>query len=53
VRVGFDRPEVIDRDHLDILATVFDDGPENVAADAAESVRTFRLAAQVFAIATR
>ena len=38
VRVGLDRPEVIDRDHLDILAAAFDDGPENVAADAAESV---------------
>jgi hypothetical protein len=38
VRVGFDGPEIIDRNHLDIRSAVFDDGPENVAADAAESI---------------
>ncbi|BDW85612.1 hypothetical protein MACH21_17890 [Roseicyclus marinus] len=36
--VGLDRAEVVDRDHLDIRASRFDDGAQHVAADASESV---------------
>ena len=38
MRVGLNRPEVVDGDDLDVLAAGFDDGAQNVAADAAESV---------------
>ena len=38
VRVGLHRAEVVDRHHLDIGAPVFDDGAQDVAADASEPV---------------
>src|SRR5690606_21362051 len=36
--VGLDRPEVIDRHHVDVLAAGFVDGAYDVSADAAKSV---------------
>ena len=36
--VGLDRAEVIDADHLDVLASGLGDGPQDVAADAAKAV---------------
>src|SRR5207247_4401033 len=36
--VGLDRAEIVDADHLDILAAGFRDGPQDIAADAAKSV---------------
>src|SRR5260221_5166501 len=36
--VGLDRAEIVDADHLDILAAGLGDGPQHVAADAAKSV---------------
>src|SRR5262249_17418624 len=38
VRIGFNRPEIVERDDLDILAAGLRDGAQNVAADAAKSV---------------
>ena len=38
VGVGLDRAEIVDRHDLDVLAARFDDGAQDVAADAAESV---------------
>ena len=38
MRVGFDRPQVVDRHDLDVLASGFDDRPQNVAPDAPETV---------------
>src|SRR5215813_12672624 len=38
MRVGLDRPEVVDADHLDILAAGLGDGTQHVAADAAKPV---------------
>ena len=38
MRIGFDRPEVVDGDHLDVAAAGFGDGPQHVAADAAKPV---------------
>ena len=38
MRVGFDRPEIVDADHLDIRAAAFGDGAQDIAADAAEPV---------------
>ena len=38
MRVGFDRAEIVDADHLDVLAAGFGDGAQDVAADAAKSV---------------
>src|SRR3984893_12639623 len=36
--VGLDRAEIVDANHLDILAAGFGDGPQYVAADAAAPV---------------
>ena len=36
--VGLDRAEVVEADHLDILAAGLGDSPEHIAADAAKSV---------------
>jgi hypothetical protein len=36
--VGLDRAEIVDRDDFDVLAAGFDDGAQDVAADAAEAV---------------
>ena len=36
--IGFHRTQIIDGDHLDIGSAALDDGPQDVAADAAESV---------------
>ncbi len=36
--VGLDRAEVVDADHLDVLAAGFGDGPKHIAADAAKPV---------------
>ena len=36
--VGLDRAEIVDADDLDVLAPGFDDGAQDVAADAAEPV---------------
>ena len=38
VGVGLDRPEIVDRHDLDVLAPGFDDRAQDVAADAAEAV---------------
>ena len=38
VGVGLDRPEVVERDHLDVGAARLDDGAQHVAPDAAEAV---------------
>ena len=38
VRVGFDRAEVVDGDDFDVLAVGLDDGAQDIAADAAETV---------------
>ena len=38
MRVGFHRTEVIDGNHLDIGAAGFDDGTQDVAADAAKAI---------------
>ncbi len=38
VGVGLHRPEVVDRDDLDVLATRFQNGSEDQAADAAKSI---------------
>ena len=38
VRVGLDRAEIVDGDHLDVLAAGFGDGAQDVAADAAEAI---------------
>ena len=38
VRVGLDRGEIVDGDDFDILALGFDDGAQDIAADAAKSV---------------
>ncbi len=38
MRVGLDRSEVVDADHLDVPAAGFGDGSEDVAADAAKPV---------------
>ncbi len=40
VRVGFHRAEVVDTDDLDVLAPGFDDGAQDVTADAAEAINT-------------
>ena len=37
VGIGLDRAEIVDPDHLDILAAGFRDGSQDIAADAAES----------------
>src|SRR5258708_23220471 len=36
--IGFDRAEIVDGDHLDVLAIGFGDGAQDVAADAAKPV---------------
>ena len=36
--IGLDRSEIVDADHLDILAAGLGDGPQDVAADAAKPV---------------
>jgi hypothetical protein len=41
VGVGFHRPEIVDRDHLDIGAAGFDDGTQHIAADTAEAVDSY------------
>jgi hypothetical protein len=38
VGVGFHRPEVVDDDDLDILASALEDGAQGVTANAAEPV---------------
>lgn len=38
VCVGFDRAEIVDRDHVDVLATRFVDRAHDVAADTSETV---------------
>src|SRR5437016_61929 len=38
MRVGFDRPQIVHRHDYDILAAGLDDGPQDIAADAAKSV---------------
>ena len=38
MRIGFDRAQIVDRDDIDILAAGFDDGAQDIAADAAKSV---------------
>ena len=38
VRVGLDRAEIVDGDHVDVLAAGFEDRAHDVAADAAKSV---------------
>src|SRR5262249_14458929 len=38
MRVGLDRPEIVDADHLDILAARLGDRAQDIAADAAKSV---------------
>ena len=38
VGVGLDRAEIVDADHLDILAAGLGDGAQDVAADAAKTV---------------
>ena len=38
MRVGFDRPEVVDRDDLDVLAARFDDRAQHEAPDASKAV---------------
>src|SRR5690606_17089691 len=38
VGVGLDRPQVVDRHHLDVLAAMLDDRAQDEAADAAETV---------------
>jgi hypothetical protein len=38
VGVGLDRPEVVDRHDFDVGPARLDDGPQDVAADAAEPV---------------
>ena len=38
MRIGLDRPEIVDADDLDVLAAGFGDRAQHVAADAAESV---------------
>ena len=38
VGVGLDRPEVVERDHLDVVAARLDDRAQHVAPDAAEAV---------------
>ena len=38
MRVGLDRPEIVDADDLDILAPAFGDRAQHKAADAAEAV---------------
>ena len=38
VRVGLDRPEIVQPDDFDVAAAGFDDGAENVTPDAAEAV---------------
>src|SRR6185312_9476956 len=39
--VGLDRAEVVDADHLDIVAAGFRDGTQHVAADAAKSIDSY------------
>ena len=36
--VGFDRPQIVDGDDLDVVALGLDDGAQDQAADAAEAV---------------
>jgi hypothetical protein len=38
VRVRLDRAEIVDGDHLDVLAAAFHDAAKDVASDATESV---------------
>ena len=38
MRIGLDRAEIVDGDHVDVLAARFVDGAQDVAADAAKSV---------------
>ena len=38
MRVGLDRAEIVDGDHLDVLAARFGYGAHDVAADAAEAI---------------
>ena len=38
MRVGLDWPEIVDADHLDVVAARFGNGTQNIAADAAEPV---------------
>jgi hypothetical protein len=38
MRIGLDRGEIVDGDHLDVIAIGLDHGTQYVAADAAESV---------------
>jgi hypothetical protein len=38
VRIGLDGAEVVDGDNGDVLALAFDNGAQNVAADAAKPV---------------
>jgi len=38
VGIGLDRGEIVDRHHLDVLAAGLDDGPQDIAADAAKPV---------------
>ena len=38
MRIGLDRPQIVDRYHLDVGAAGFDDGPEDIAADAAKAI---------------
>ncbi len=38
MRVGLDRPQIVDADDLDVLAPALGDGAQDVAADAAKPV---------------
>ncbi len=38
MRVGFDRAEIVEAQDLDVLAAAFDDGAQDQAADAAETI---------------
>src|ERR1043166_4333720 len=38
MRVGLDRPKIVDADHLDVGAAGFGDGAQDIAADAAKPV---------------
>src|SRR5262249_17096090 len=38
VRVGLDRPQIVDRDHLDVLAVSLGDGAQDEAPHAPEAV---------------
>src|SRR5690606_34331449 len=41
MRIGFDRSKIVDGDDLDILASRFQDCPDDIAADPAKSIDSY------------